>query len=402
MKIKYPAMRSFFPWNSLSWFNEAKGTIIKHPSKGIYLGCFILVIAILSCKVQEGKIADPKATVETRQLFNNLMKIPSKGIMFGHSDDLAYGHSWKYISGKSDVKSTCSDYPAVYSWDLGKMEYGSAYNLDSVPFDSIRQYVRRIYKWGGLNTFSWHADNPLTGENAWDVANPGTVNSILPGCEKHELYKQWLDHLASFFLSLKDDRGNLIPVIFRPFHEHSGNWFWWGHKNCTTDEYIRLWRFTVEYLRDTKNIHNLIYAYSNTDGFVNEQEYLERYPGDDYVDLLGFDAYQFGNVNNSDFTSHVSQKLELLTDIAKKKNKLAALTESGFEQIPYATWWTDVLWEAIKNQKIAYVLIWRNAHNKPNHYYVPFPGQVSEKDFVDFYNLPQTLFLKDIEGCLYK
>src|SRR5665648_1159720 len=113
---------------------------------------------------------------------------------------------------------------------------------------------------------------------------------MLPGGEKHELYKQYLDKLAAFMLSLKTDQGTFIPVFFRPFHEHTGSWFWWGKNLCTVGEYKALWRFTVNYLRETKNIHHLLYAYS-TDRFTTSEEYLERYPGDDLIDLVAFDLY---------------------------------------------------------------------------------------------------------------
>ena len=85
-------------------------------------------------------------------------------------------------------------------------------------------------------------------------------------------------------LSLKGDRQEYIPVIFRPFHELNGSWFWWGGKNCTPEEIKQLYRFTVAYLRDQKNVHNLLYAY-NTDRFTTKEDYLERYPGDEWVDI---------------------------------------------------------------------------------------------------------------------
>ena len=54
--------------------------------------------------------------------------------------------------------------------------------------------------------------------------------------------------------------GEVIPLIFRPFHEMSGSWFWWGGANCEAKDYISLWKETVELLRDKHNLHNLLYA----------------------------------------------------------------------------------------------------------------------------------------------
>lgn len=112
-----------------------------------------------------------------------------------------------------------------------------------------------------MNTISWHLRNPFTGGTAWDTSSKEVVKSILPGGEKHELFKQYLDKLAGFLNKLKTDDGTLIPVIIRPYHEHTGSWFWWGKNLCTVEKYVALWRFTVDYLQNEKNIHHVLYAY---------------------------------------------------------------------------------------------------------------------------------------------
>lgn len=346
--------------------------------------------------------ADQAPTQETRNLRDNLVKLMAKGIMFGHQDDLAYGVGWSYQEGQSDVKRVCSDYPAVYGWDLGRLERGEQFNLDAVPFNNIRRYITEVYTRGGVNVVSWHADNPLTGGSAWDVTSSNVVSSILPGGPENELFKQWLDRLAAFFLSLKDEKGILVPIVFRPYHEHNGSWFWWGQNLCSTGEYIRLWQYTVDYLRYQKGVHNLLYAYSNTAEFTGKDEYLARYPGDAYIDVLGFDCYQSDN-NSVNFIDMTRQKLNVLCRVAQEKNKIPALTEMGYERIPYVKWWTKILWPILENNNISYVLCWRNAYDKPDHYYVPYAGHPSAADFINFYHLPQTLFQNDVtKEELYK
>src|SRR6187401_2729122 len=131
---------------------------------------------------------DKKATKETVNLYNNLKKLLNKGIMFGHQDDLAYGVGWKHEKNRSDVKDVTGDYPAVYGWELSHLEIDHAVNLDSVPFDKMKGFIREAYDRGGVITISWHLRNPLTGKTAWGPS-PGTVASILPGGEKNEIYK---------------------------------------------------------------------------------------------------------------------------------------------------------------------------------------------------------------------
>jgi hypothetical protein len=121
------------------------------------------------------------------------------------------------------------------------------------------------------------------------------------------------------------------------------------------------------------------------------------------VDIVGFDIYQDAGQSNTKFAGILREKLTMLNEYAKAQDKLPAITEIGFEQIPEAKWWTGVIYLVMKDFQVSYALFWRNAANRPNHYYMPYPGQVSENDFRDFYSLPGTLFLKDIEKTqIYK
>jgi len=366
---------------------------------------FLFLFIGLALAAQNDLPVDKKASKETINLYHHLKQLSGQGILFGHQDDLAYGVGWKYIAGRSDIKDVTGDYPAVYGWELGRIEIDHPVNLDSVPFDQMRGFIREGYEHGAVITISWHANNPLTGNSAWQPA-PGTVASILPGGEKNDLYKSWLDRIAHFMLSLKGKDGESIPVIFRLFHELNGSWFWWGGKNCTPDELKQLWHFTVGYLRDVKNVHNLLYAY-NTDRFASEDDYLERYPGDDWVDISGFDIYQANSVQKNEiFRQELDRSLTTLEKITSQRNKIPALTEFGYNGLPDSSWWTSVFLPAIRPHKIAYVLAWRNAGFKsPDHYeyYVPYKGQVSAADFVKFHDSSPMIFQQKVsELKMYK
>lgn len=364
----------------------------------------LVIIPIVSVLVSCGGVkyespTDAKATKETVSLYNNLRKVMERGYMVGHQDDLAYGVNWKYESGRSDVKDVTGDYPAVYGWELGHLELKADTNLDGVPFSKMRSFIKEGYMRGGVITISWHGTNPLTGESAWDPL-PGTVAAILPGGDKNAAFNVQLDQIAEFMLSLKGDRGELIPVLFRPFHEHTGSWFWWG--TMTPDEeYKALFRYTRDYLENTKNVHNLLWVYNTGTEFSNAEEFLKRYPGDDVVDMISFDTYQRGDAStDSSFTAELDLRLGIIGQIAAAKNKIALLGETGYGQIPYAEWWMKRLEPGINNHKILYVLFWRNAGYKAreNHteYYVPYAGHPSANDFIKFHDLPHTLFQKDI------
>ena len=344
-------------------------------------------------------LVDMHATVKTQALFHCMMTNLGKGIMVAHQDDAAYGHTWYGKAGGSDVKEVTGDYPAIAGWELGHLEIGSPYNLDSVYFTDMKRLIREVYDRGGINTISWHGDNIVTGKNAWDCGQDSVVRSILPGGNNHTKFLTWLDRLSVFFHDLKDEKGELIPVIFRMFHEHTGSWFWWGAKQCTPDEYNELYRMTVKYLRDTKHVHNLLYAFSPAD-VTTEQEYLLRYPGDDWVDILGFDTYAFGTGRKDIdlYKQKMTAGLSIVTKYAAKTGKIPVMAETGMEGIKLTDYFTRILLPTIQPYKISYILFWRNAFNNPNHFYVPYAGHASAADFKKFTDTPGIILNKEISS----
>jgi len=340
-------------------------------------------------------------TPETQNLLKNLKVISGKGFMFGHQDDPLYGIGWEGDDGRSDVKSVVGDYPAVMGFDLGRIELGNEKNIDNVSFEKIRQEIIRQYQRGGMITMSWHMNNPLTNGDAWDVKKgENAVASVLPDGQNHDKFLHWLQRAADFFNSLKTEDGTKIPIVFRPWHEHTGSWFWWGKDLCSPEEYQQLWKMTVDFMQE-KGVNNLLYAYS-PDIQGPGQIYMERYPGDEYVDILGLDGYHRDNETGIEsFQNSLNTILSFMTDEGKKRNKPIALTETGLEAIPIANWWTGVLLPIVGKYPISYVMVWRNARERENHYYAPYPGQKSAADFIKFYHYPKTFFCKDIPN-LYK
>lgn len=366
--------------------------------------CFaILLILIGFIRLAAQDPVDAKATEQTKALNTNLKRIAELGVMFGHQEDLAYGVGWNNIPGRSDVKEVCGSYSAVHGWDVGKEDTPN--NIDHVPFEKIRTWIIDTYKRGGVNTISWHVDNSTSGGNAWDTVR--TVKHILPGGKDHEKFKARLDRVADFLLSCKTN-GVFIPIIFRPYHEHNGNWFWWGKGNCTEAEYITLWRFTVDYLKNERNIHHLLYAFSPDRSRMDmnnpKTSYLYGYPGDNYVDVLGYDNYMdvgiaWNKKTREEQAADLVSGLSAISDLAREKQKVAALTETGLEGVTNPSWYTEVILDPLKANPtihIAFVCLWRNANDK--HHYGPYPGHASAEDFKKFYKDRLTLFEDDIQN----
>lgn len=350
-----------------------------------------MIAALLTCTQLKAQTfyspADKQATTETRALYSSMQRLQGAGTLFGHHDATAYGVGWRFDEGRSDVKSITGEYPAVYGWDFAKMEHDSVKDINGIPFKLQRKLVQDAYRRGGINTFCWHLDNPLNDKSAWDTTH-SSVREAAPGGSVHAKYVKYLDNVASYIKTLKGDDGELIPLLFRPFHELTGNWFWWCKNTSTPEEFKALWRFTIDYLRNEKKLHNLLIVYSVAD-FNTKEDFLARYPGDDYADIIGFDNYCYKSV--SDYKRNLGMRLALQQEIADEHHKLTCLAETGYEQIPQADWWTTVLQpELLKNSRTSYVLMWRNG--RPDHYYASYPGQVSEQDFIKFHNSWNNIF----------
>lgn len=341
------------------------------------------------------RLADPHATAETRALFKSLRQLSTRHVLFGHHDDLAYGVKWSGEAGRSDVREVTGSYPAVYGWDARQLFQRTDPDLpDPERSAQLRAWILEGYARGGVSTLCWHMPNPVRDSDAWDTTR--AVHTLLPGGTLHGDFRAKLDVVADFFKSLRASDGSLVPIIFRPFHEHSGDWFWWGRAHSSVEEFRALWRFTVQYLRDEKGVHNLLYAYS-TDVFDSEAAYLERYPGDDVIDMLGFDDYQ--SVKSAETRPILVNRLRMLASMARARGKLAALTETGVEAVPDPNWFTRTLLPALQAEEvgrgIAFALVWRNANeasDRKQHFYAAYPGHTSAPDMRAFRDHSFVLF----------
>lgn len=339
----------------------------------------------------EFSMVDPLATPETKALYANLYLIARKGTMFGHHDYPSYGIGWRGDKDRSDVKDLTGDYPAVYSLDMHRIN------------ETKINFVKEVRKRGGISMLVWHQNNPLTEGpdtqypvgTSWD--NTRVVDQILTeGSAMNIKYKKTLDGVADALHSMKDDNGRPIPVIFRPLHEHTQQWNWWGSTATTKEEFISFWRFIVHYLRDVKGVHNVIYAISPQMDEVYcdpKSRLLYRWPGDDYVDFLGMDCYH-GSKTEAFFSN-----LEAMHEVSVYLTKPVGVTETGLENDHTSDYWTKEVLRSLKQYPISMVVAWRN--DNPLHAYGPYPGDASADDFKQFYKDDFTLFERDLPD-MYK
>ncbi|MFD0762861.1 glycoside hydrolase family 26 protein [Lutibacter aestuarii] len=352
----------------------------------VFSGFIIVFMSCVESKKEE--------ITSLNSIVDKFNTVRGKGILFGHQDDLAYGIGWKYIEGESDVKRVAGDYPALFGWELGGLELDHIVNLDSVPFDRMRNLSIKAHNLGGINTFSWHPYSVIDSTSSW-TNDAEVVKHIILGGAHHKAFIKQLDKVATFFKSLKTDNGKKIPFIFRPWHEMDGNWFWWGREQCTTSEFKELFKLTINYLRETHGLENMLIAYSPDNHWETLEEYYSWYPGDEYVDIMAMDNYYGLNKENGE--KEAIRKLHIIIKEAKLKDKFSALTETGLENVTNNKWFTNklgsVLKDSIITKELSYVMIWRN--DERVHFFFPYPGHPAASDAKTFLDKPEILLLND-------
>lgn len=312
----------------------------------------------------------------------------SDRILFGQQNAGHIGVSISVADGtESDCKNLCGSHPAVVGIDtLSFLGYeGNMNDLITV--------VKNMRRQGLIITLSSHMPNfSLGGDEFYDyspnITDGDCGRRILPGGDLNEKYRRFLDMIADFAEKCVDVEGEKIPMIFRPFHECNGDWFWWGKGFLTDEEYIALFRYTIDYLMGQKKADNLAIAFSPNGTIANDNEYLARYPGDDYVDIVGMDLYHDKPHKGDGFYHKLSSSLDVINNFAKEHGKIPALTEIGYRSLETENgyyeglapidntikdWFTETL-DAITSteggRRLSYMLVWANFSD--TQFWIPF------------------------------
>jgi len=273
---------------------------------------------------------DKEATENTVRLMHYLSDTYGKKIISGQMD-LTWRDS---VNMAEKVYKDTGKYPALMGYDF--MNY-----TPNPAGDGIKQTEEAIKWWekGGIVTFCWHWRNP--GElRGWPDFYLNKVNFRIPynsrknkleeGKELDQINKS-LDKVAKQLLKLQEAG---VPVLWRPMHEAAGDhgnaWFWWGGSG--PDAYKALYKYMFNYFTKEKGIHNLIWVWNGQDE--------DWYPGDEYVDIIGYDIY----VKN--YRSQIDKFNECyyMSDDPDNNPKMVALTENGNIPSPDAleedlAWW---------------------------------------------------------------
>lgn len=292
-------------------------------------------------------LSDPKATKETQGLMNYLCDMYGKHIISGqqeiygngHTADQPAGYSGEYLLGYESefewIKDNFGVYPAIRGFDM--MNYNPLYGWDDGTTERIIEWANER---NGIPTVCWHINLPTDFAN-YEVGEPvdwsaasykpnssfSVVNATVEGTKEYEYVMLAIDDLAEQLLKTQDAG---VPIIFRPYHEAEGNpgdaWFWWGQDGA--EAYKALWKQLYTTLTEKYGLHNLIWEF-NSYTYSSSPEW---YPGDEWVDMVGFDKYNciynrtdgLSDCPNEDAISDTFYNLVNLTD----NKKLVAMPEN--------------------------------------------------------------------------
>ncbi len=292
-------------------------------------------------------LSDPNATKETQGLMNYLCDMYGKHIISGQQEIYGNGHTKDEPAGYDGddllgyesefewIKKNFGVYPAIRGFDM--MNYNPLYGWDDGTTERIIEWANER---NGIPTVCWHINLPTDFTNYevgepvdWSVASykPNSSfsveNAVVEGTKEYEYVMLAIDNLAEQLLKIQEAG---VPIIFRPYHEAEGNpgaaWFWWGQDGAVA--YKALWKQLHTTLTEKYGLHNLIWEF-NSYTYSSSPEW---YPGDEWVDMVGFDKYNciynrtdgLSDCPNEDAISDTFYKLVDLTN----NTKLVAMPEN--------------------------------------------------------------------------
>ncbi len=206
-----------------------------------------------------------------------LDSLEGKGALSGHFI------RWNYNASLEEIRAI-HDSSGQWVSMLGADYYGNF--QDSVPappcdYALTNEVLKKYLTPQGIVNLSVHVNNPQTLGSAWD----NTIDFDSLFVEDSRVQQIFLNELECISEGLRDLSNANVNIMFRPFHEMNGGWFWWGdHK----EQFVELWHMTYEFMVQEKGLTGLLWCYSPDAG---QPGYMDYYPGDEYVDIVGLDAY---------------------------------------------------------------------------------------------------------------
>ncbi len=257
-----------------------------------FLGCTACVLAVavaVAAAAQQPSAApvNPDATPAARALLQSIDALSGRATLSGQ-------HNFpNTVSRYSDrVFELTQRYPAIFGQDFG---FSGGEDKDStLGRPAMIEEVIRQYRAGAVIALTWHAvrpteDEPVTFHDSvqghltdWEFAQVTT-----PGTDLYNRWARQVDVIAGYLRELQDAG---VPVLFRPYHEMNGTWFWWGGRPGPKGTQV-LYRQIFDRYVHRHHLNNLIWVWNVNSPSGNAGDVRAYYPGEGYADLLTMDIY---------------------------------------------------------------------------------------------------------------
>ncbi|MDZ7722035.1 MAG: glycosyl hydrolase [candidate division KSB1 bacterium] len=308
----------------------------------------LAVVLMVGCQsgVDHPQPVNPDTIPEARALLDFLYEIRGEYVLSGHhngpNNPLQYSTAVEEMTGSM---------PVVWGSDFSFNFRG---NDPAVVRSNMVETAKELYARGHIITLMWHACFPADGdscdhESIW-LWKPGVSEQqwdslTTPGTQLNQQWREQVDHVA---VHLKELQKANVPVLWRPYHEMNGIWFWWCDKRGE-DGFQKLWKMMYDRLVNHHNLNNLIWVWNpnaprDTPG-DEAYDYDLYFPGLEYVDVLAADVY-----HNDYKQSHHDDLIELAGDKVISLGEIGKMPEPDIlDEQPQWTWfmgWANWLFKA--------------------------------------------------------
>jgi len=332
--------------------------------------CQLALLLVIAWPMNAQKLVTPNPSPEAQALYDYLKSISGKQTLAGqHNAPIEQSLQLSVVHRKTN------QYPAVFGQDFG-FSYPGYWDGINYRQRIVDEAIVR-HEEGFIITLMWHAVPPTMNEPVEfkdgiqsELTDAQWKELITPGTPLNERWKSQVDVIAWFLKQLLYAK---VPVIWRPYHEMNGGWFWWGKKKGD-DGYKKLYQMMFDRLVNFHGLNNLIWVYNCNEEKMGVDSYETYYPGDNYIDVIATDVYSqyYDEVNYKDITA-----------LADKGNKLVALGEVG----KYPT--VEIL---KKQPRWTWMMAWEG----------PLSFDNELKNVIDLYNSPNVITLNELPWVTVK
>ena len=266
------------------------------PLRFIIIGIFGIGLTVQAQQPDAAPV-NPNATPAARALLQEIDSVSGKATLTGEHN---FPNTVSRYSNR--VYELTGRYPAIFGQDFG---FSTGEDKDStLGRPSMIEEVIRQYRAGSVIALCWHAvrpteDEPVTFHDSvqgkltdWEFQQV-----LTPGTELHARWERQVDRIAGYLRELQDAG---VPVLFRPYHEMNGNWFWWGGRPGP-DGTAALYRMIFDRYVHVHHLNNLVWVWNVNAPSVNAGPVDQYWPGPGYADVVAMDIY--GAFEQSDYDS---------------------------------------------------------------------------------------------------